>query len=435
MALLCAAVYCATALPAQIKIFFNKGIDHHFAQGYTPDGETAFDVLNETIARINAAEQTLDVAMYNNTRTDITNALKAAQARGVRVRYIASLSANNSAISATMPFPVLYGNENGLMHHKFMVIDADLPDKAWVMGGSMNWTTQSIFHDFNNTLFIQNQPLAKAFEKEFEEMWGGSDPLPNPLVSRFGAAKTDNTPHQFWVGGKLIECYFSPSDSTSAQIESALHSADTEILFATFSFTYNPLGTAVANLSANLPVRGIIENVYDPGSEYSYLLSKGVNVRHHYMNADLHHKYAVIDANVLESAPKVVTGSHNWTYAAESVNDENILIIHDPVLAALFKAEFEKQWGEFSTGIVADEMTQSFSIWPNPCTEYLHLQGFPEQTGTLWVKNTLGQLVLTEKSYLDGGQYQLMLGSLPAGQYYLSFMSENALRTVPFQKL
>jgi hypothetical protein len=206
------------------------------------------------------------------------------------------------------------------------------------------------------------------------------------------------------------------------------------MLFATFSFTYNPLGTAVADLSATLPVRGIMENINDAGSEYNFLLSKGVNVRHHYMSGDLHHKYAVVDAYDLSSDPVVVTGSHNWSYAAENVNDENVLIIHDPALAALYKAEFEKRWGAFPVS-TAEQSPEQVTVWPNPCTEYLDLKGLPEQTGTFLVKNTLGQTVLTERYSPNGGQHRLMVGSLPAGQYYLFFVSENGLATVPFQKL
>ncbi|MBC7776794.1 MAG: hypothetical protein H7246_15275, partial [Phycisphaerae bacterium] len=93
----------------QIKTYFNHGIDPAFANGFVADGETYEEVLNETIARIDAAQQTLDVAMYNNSRDVIVNAIKAAQARGVRVRYVAALDASNTALDPAPSFPVLYG--------------------------------------------------------------------------------------------------------------------------------------------------------------------------------------------------------------------------------------------------------------------------------------------------------------------------------------
>ncbi|MFN0214943.1 MAG: phospholipase D-like domain-containing protein [Saprospiraceae bacterium] len=418
----------------QIKTFFNKGIDTTFANGYVPDGENAADVLSETIARINAAQQTIDVAMYNNNRSDLTNALKAAHDRGVQVRYVAAMSASNSALDPAPPFPVLYGNSVALMHNKFLVIDADLTDRSWVMGGSLNWTGQNIFTDFNNTLFIQDQSLARTYEIEFEEMWGTEGLLPNPLESRFGFNKRDNTPHQFIIGGHLVESYFSPSDQTTSRIETALRSAESEALFAAFSFTKNELGDALVDIhNANISVRGIMENINDSGAEYAQLLANGVNVRHHNLTGEFHHKYGVVDAFDLSSDPTVITGSHNWSTAAETTNDENTLVLHDPALAALYKAEFEKRWAEFPSG-TQNVHNQSFKVFPNPTSDWLELRGLPEAEGVFLLKNSLGQVVFSavrEPSTLSG----LQVSDLLTGQYILTFVSAHGVFSVSFQKI
>ncbi len=418
----------------QIKTYFNHGIDPTFANGYVPDGETYQTVLNETIARIDAAQQTLDVAMYNNNRDLITNALKAAQTRGVRVRYVAALDASNTALDPAPTFPVLYGNSTAIMHDKFMVIDADITDKAWVMGGSMNWTNQNMVSDFNNTLFIQDQSLARTYRIEFEEMWGGGGLQPDTLLSRFGAAKRDNTPHQFIIGGHAVESYFSPSDQTTSHIETVLRSAQSEALFAAFSFTKNELGDALIDVhNANASVRGIMENISDVGAEYSRLLSYNVEVRAHYLPGDFHHKYGVVDAYDLNSDPTVVTGSHNWSVAAETVNDENTLVLHSPALAALYKAEFEKRWGEFPSSVQSVQ-NQSLIVFPNPASGFLELRGLPEAEGIFCIKNLLGQVVYSENR---GAQMQssLHLAGLKPGQYILTFVSTHAVASVPFQKI
>ena len=44
----------------------------------------------------------------------------------------------------------------------------------------------------------------------------------------------------------------------------------------------------------------------------------------------LHHKFAVIDGKT------VITGSFNWSPAAAHTNDETLLVIHSPTLAAHF---------------------------------------------------------------------------------------------------
>jgi len=420
----------------QIKTYFNKGMDPAFANGNTADGETSQAVLAETIARIDAAQQSLDVAMYNNNRSDLTNALKAAHARGVQVRYLGSLGTSNLALNPPPPFPVFLGNEEAIMHNKFLVIDVDLPDQAWVMGGSMNWTSQNINTDFNNTLFIQDQSLARAYELEFEEMWGSGGLLPDSTNSRFGSAKYDNTPHQFIIGGYPVELYFSPSDGSTSQIESVIRSADSEALFAAFSFTKNELGNALVDMeNATVPIRGIMENINDSGSEYNHLLANDVNVRHHNLTGEFHHKYAVVDAFDLSSDPMVVTGSHNWSNAAETVNDENLLVLHHPVLAALYKAEFEKRWGEFPPSRTIDPSDSNpFSVYPNPGSDFLELIHYTETEGVFWVKNTFGQL-LQSVSSVPGQPARLNVSELKSGQYFITFVSAHVIATIPFQKI
>lgn len=418
----------------QIKTYFNKGIDWAFANGYVPDGETSQDVITETIARINAATQTLDVAMYNNNRADLTQALEAAFARGVQVRYVGAAAASNPALNPPPSFPILLGNTEALMHNKFMVIDADLSDKAWVMGGSLNWTNQNINTDFNNTLFIQDQSLARAYRLEFEEMWGSQTPLPNVTESRFGSAKFDNTPHQFVVAGHPLKLYFSPSDQTTSHLEAGIRTAQSEFLFALFSFTKNELGDAIVEVSqTGVPVRGIMENISDVGAEYFHLLANNVPIRHHNLTGEFHHKYAVVDAYDLNSNPMVLTGSHNWSNAAETSNDENLLILEDPGVAALYKAEFEKRWGAFPVSTHTPEGKTPF-ILPNPASEWLEMRDFPQEKGIIVIKNTLGQLVYSHT--LSSAEVpRLWLQGLKAGQYYLTFSSQHGIITLPFQKI
>ncbi|NJL34244.1 MAG: DUF1669 domain-containing protein, partial [Chloroflexaceae bacterium] len=58
----------------------------------------------------------------------------------------------------------------------------------------------------------------------------------------------------------------------------------------------------------------------------------------------LHHKYGVVDGAT------VVTGSHNWSIAANHLNDETVLVIEDPVVAAHFQREFERLYRDSRRG-------------------------------------------------------------------------------------
>jgi phosphatidylserine/phosphatidylglycerophosphate/cardiolipin synthase-like enzyme len=416
----------------QIKVYFNHEIDPLVAGNEVPDGQSFAAVRDETIARIDSARHSIDVAMYNNNRNDITAALKAAQARGVRVRYIAALDAANNALDPAPGFPVLYGNDEAIMHDKFMIVDADYYDRCWVMSGSLNWTTGNMANDYNNTLFIQDQSLARAYELEFEEMWGGGGALPVPANSRFGADKTDNTPHRFIVGDVPMECRFSPSDGTTARIADAIRGAGDEALFALFSYTKEEQTQALLDVrDAGASVRGMIENIDDPGAEYDYLLSQNIEVLYHAASGDLHHKYAVLDAAGAD--PAVVTGSHNWSLAAETANDENTLIIRDARIARLFKAEFEQRWSELTTA-TRTPAPEAPALSPNPAGEVLRLRFDAPAMRQVTVYNAPGMPVLRLPAQNISG-IDLPVGHLPPGFYFVRVGSENGHTSVPFQKI
>jgi phosphatidylserine/phosphatidylglycerophosphate/cardiolipin synthase-like enzyme len=59
----------------------------------------------------------------------------------------------------------------------------------------------------------------------------------------------------------------------------------------------------------------------------------------------LHHKFAVIDHKI------VITGSHNWSEAANYGNDEALLLIDNPIIAAHYQREFERVFKNSQPGL------------------------------------------------------------------------------------
>ena len=417
----------------QIKVYFNHPINESVAGGLIPDGQSATATVNETIARINSAQQTIDVAMYNNSRNDITDALVAAVNRGVQVRYVAAEETENYALQQQINFPVVYGNTYALMHNKFMIIDADLSAQAWLMGGSMNWTNVNIQNDYNNTLFIQDQSIARGYRIEFEEMWGSSSATPDLANSRFGSEKRNNTPHRYIIGGIPVESWFSPSDQTTSHITEALETADSEILFGLLTFTKDDQADAIVDRFLDgTSVRGLIENTGDVGSEFGYLTGYGMQVQRHVFPGTMHHKYGIIDANDPASEPVLVTGSHNWTFTAETENDENTLVIHDANLALLYKAEFEQRWQENITSVPVISQTPVLSLAPNPVSDVLYLKH--EENGTIRVMDVWGR-TLVEQYDAAAGVTRLEARTLPAGNYFVLFQTDHGYTRLPFQKM
>jgi phosphatidylserine/phosphatidylglycerophosphate/cardiolipin synthase-like enzyme len=59
----------------------------------------------------------------------------------------------------------------------------------------------------------------------------------------------------------------------------------------------------------------------------------------------LHHKFGVVDGKT------IITGSHNWSEAANRTNDETLLIVESPTVAAHFEREFNRLYQGAILGI------------------------------------------------------------------------------------
>ena len=72
---------------------------------------------------------------------------------------------------------------------------------------------------------------------------------------------------------------------------------------------------------------------------------KGVGTPRLARGDKLHHKFAVIDNKT------VITGSFNWSPAAAHTNDETLLVIDSPKLAAHFSREMDRLWQAATLGM------------------------------------------------------------------------------------
>jgi len=334
------------------KIYFMRPVDTTVAT--SEKAVQIYRAVDDTcIAYINRAKQTIDIAIYNfNVEgiSNIPNALNAASARGVRVRIVTDGGTNNSAIPeldasiGKIARPVT----TGIMHDKFMVIDGQSsnPNDPIVWTGSCNWTDQNVNTDANNVLFIQDASLAKVYTLEFEEMYGSSTVTPDPQKAKFGPSKADNTPHELIIGGKRIEVYFSPSDGVNSQLVSHINTAGNDLEIGTMLITRTVISDAIIDrFNDGVNAKVIISN-RNTSSQVVPQLSEalGNNFREYHEQGLLHNKVMIVDQSDASSDPFTWTGSHNWSDAANVSNDENTIVIHDPLIANLFYQEFTERY-------------------------------------------------------------------------------------------
>jgi phosphatidylserine/phosphatidylglycerophosphate/cardiolipin synthase-like enzyme len=134
---------------------------------------------------------------------------------------------------------------------------------------------------------------------------------------------------------------FSRIEQCDVVLISLINRANRSVYVAVYSFTRDVLAAALVSAkNRGVEVRVVIERdrANEQGSEYQYLSSAGVSVRLDGNSGLMHHKFVVIDGLI------VVTGSYNWSTAAEDRNDENIVIIRDGYVAERFRQEFERIW-------------------------------------------------------------------------------------------
>lgn len=55
---------------------------------------------------------------------------------------------------------------NGLMHHKFVIMDGEI-----LLNGSVNWTNSGFFGNYENIEICNDKIAIAAFNQEFNHLW------------------------------------------------------------------------------------------------------------------------------------------------------------------------------------------------------------------------------------------------------------------------
>jgi phosphatidylserine/phosphatidylglycerophosphate/cardiolipin synthase-like enzyme len=129
------------------------------------------------------------------------------------------------------------------------------------------------------------------------------------------------------------EVYFSPRGGCTEAIVQEINKARTSIRVQAYSFTSASIDKALLNAHK----RGVkIEVILDKSqktqrySSATFLFNVGISTKIDARHAIAHNKVMIIDGET------VITGSFNFTKAAEENNAENLLVMHDKKLASLY---------------------------------------------------------------------------------------------------
>jgi phosphatidylserine/phosphatidylglycerophosphate/cardiolipin synthase-like enzyme len=439
----------------EIRAYFNKSVETSLALGEAAQGNV--DFAPKLIERINAAQTSIDAVIYSFDLMGPADALIAAKNRGVAIRFVTDdrggtyqPQVNRLIANGITVIDDAYGPNNfgaGLMHDKFWVFDHRLDtDYAndWVLTGSWNINDGGTYSDFQDIILIQDETLAEIYTAEVNEMWGSTSSTPDPALSRFSALKQDDTPKRLVIGGHPAQVYFGPSDDTMPALSARIAEAEYSSHFCIYAFTRADVSNALHQRFLNVPgfaVRGVFDSAQGSSGDSEYANLHGTGAYPWSPPADvwldaetgtLHHKYMILDVNKHSGRPTVITGSSNWSNAANNENDENIIMVEDFRIANLYYQEFAARY--HASGGTADltvdapdgviPSSSEAEVFPNPATSTVTVRFTSPIAGrvTIALHDVQGRLIeQRETDPISAGArvVEIDFDRYPTGIYFL----------------
>ncbi|MES2142609.1 MAG: phospholipase D family protein [Pseudomonadota bacterium] len=137
-----------------------------------------------------------------------------------------------------------------------------------------------------------------------------------------------------------IQVCFTPGQDCTKQITNVLDMAKKSIFVQAYSFTSAPIAKHLAEAKNRGIIVKVILDKSQKSQSYSasrFLLNQHIPVWIDYKPAIAHNKIMIVDGK------EVITGSFNFTQAAQYKNAENLLIIQDTTLAKRYMENWERR--------------------------------------------------------------------------------------------
>lgn len=283
---------------------------------------------------IDHTRASLDIAVFDLDNPTIADAILAAHRRDVAVRIVTDDEHGLHNEDSDLPrlreagVPIIDDGRSALMHNKFMILDG-----RTVWTGSMNYTINGAYRHNNNVFALDDAQAVAAYQAEFEEMF---------LRGEFGPRSTDDGLRSFALEAGEVSVMFGAESDEISPLLTEIAQARESIHFMTFVFSLDELALAMLRQTEEhaVRVRGIFErrSSLADWSVLPELYCAGAEVRQDGNANYLHHKVIIIDEGT------VIAGSFNFSRSAARSNDENLLIIRHPEIAALYLDEWQRQW-------------------------------------------------------------------------------------------
>ncbi|VVC36950.1 Phospholipase D/Transphosphatidylase,Phospholipase D-like domain [Cinara cedri] len=120
---------------------------------------------------LNNAKNSIDICVFSLSNEILASTICNAYSRGVVVRLIVSncllIHCKEIKLINSLKIPMKYQkNSHKYMHHKFCIVDS-----TNLITGSMNWTHQATFDNWEHVLITTQSDIVSEFSNAFEKMW------------------------------------------------------------------------------------------------------------------------------------------------------------------------------------------------------------------------------------------------------------------------
>lgn len=315
---------------------------------------------------IQAAEHTVDIAMYNMDVTDGSPVIKALKSPAVKQRIESgdlkirliyegydtkAKNAERMTAIEDLGIDVRYLGKAAKVHHKFAVIDS-----ARVISGSANWSMSSYRNYNENILFFENEQEANyRFHQEFSQLWsrakehgrqGEYEERTIAPVDRDDFSVHFNSPRILKENGR-------EKIQLTEQIVRLIDEAQARVDVATTRIRLQPVLEAVhraAKRGVQLRILLSQDDYHDLYLRAQWLFNvPGIQLRvkfynlkvANYMFFQMHNKFLIVDAQT------VGTGSFNWSESSENGHIENLIELRGSIAGEVmktFEEEFAMLW-------------------------------------------------------------------------------------------
>lgn len=133
------------------------------------------------------------------------------------------------------------------------------------------------------------------------------------------------------------QVYFSPRGGCEAKVVELMTTATQSVDVAIYSLNNRAILEALNNAHKRaVKIRVLLDRVQASGNREETLALKkaGIDVRIHSKNKIQHNKVGIFDGR------KILTGSFNWTFSAETANEENCLVTDDQRVVKAYITRF-----------------------------------------------------------------------------------------------